>query len=89
MQLLQLLLLAIIFVSFFMVLITRVLSMTNGLIFSRSPQQFKAHAHDSNYEKERQAGKRLKEKEIIFRRIIPLGIASLLVYGLTALLNVL
>ncbi|EJF50118.1 hypothetical protein YS9_1248 [Enterococcus sp. C1] len=87
MQLLQLLLLAIIFVSFFMVLITRVLSMTNGLIFSRSPQKFKAHAHDSNYEKERQAGKRLKE--IIFRRIIPLGIASLLVYGLTALLNVL
>ncbi|MEC5316781.1 hypothetical protein NGF69_14525 [Enterococcus casseliflavus] len=77
MQLLQLLLLAIIFVSFFMVLITRVLSMTNGLIFSRSPQQFKAHAHDSNYEKERQAGKRLKE--IIFRRIIPLGIASLLI----------
>ena len=52
MQLLQLLLLAIIFVSFFMALIGWVLSMTNGLIFSRSPQQFKAHAHDHNYEKE-------------------------------------
>ncbi|MGM0201705.1 hypothetical protein A5885_000084 [Enterococcus sp. 8E11_MSG4843] len=37
MQLLQLLLLAIIFVSFFMVLIGWVLSMTNGLIFSRFP----------------------------------------------------
>ncbi len=87
MHLLQLLLLAIIFVSFFMALIGCVLSMTNGLIFSRSPQQFKAHAHDPNYEKERQAGKRLKE--IIFRRIVPLGIASLFVYGLIALLNVL
>ena len=34
-----------------MALIGWVLSMTNGLIFSRSPQQFKAHAHDPNYEK--------------------------------------
>lgn len=72
MQLLQLLLLAIIFVSLFMALIGWVLSMTNGLIFSRSPQQFKAHAHDPNYEKERQAGKRLKE--IIFRRIVRLWV---------------
>lgn len=87
MQLLQLLLLAIIFVSLFMALIGWVLSMNNGLVFSRSPQQFKALAHDPNYELERQAGKRLKE--IIFRRIVPLGIASLIVYGLFALLNVL
>lgn len=72
-------------VSLFFTLLAIFMSLTNGLFFARSFDQFKHDMFDPAHEVERRAG--LTFKRIIFSYITPLGIASLILLVMLGLLK--